>query len=123
MGIVEGIVAALILWRILVYRQWQLDVTGASGRTYTLFRANRDTFEKHSFEIIYWADGFSVEERDVAESDLVRWGAPFATARGCTQIEVCAATNVRATRFGRFYRSRSATFTRRADGSWSKEGR
>jgi hypothetical protein len=122
---VEGIIGAFILWRILAYRQWQLDVTGASGRTYTLFKASRDPIDKH-FEIDYRADGFSVADREIAEADLVTWGAPLATARRCTVMKVCGATNVRATRFWRFYHAhatRCATFKLRSDGSWSKEVR
>jgi hypothetical protein len=116
-----AVVVSLFLWSVFKYRNFKFVVTGASGHAHTVFRASLEPGVDRPFKIIYWADGYSAGERDIAASDLLTWGIPFATARRCSHIEICAATNVRAGRFVRRYELQCTPFRRSADGSWSKE--
>ena len=115
-----GVVVSLFLWSVVKYHNFKFVVTGASGRAHTVFRASLEPGVDRPFRIIYWADGYSAGERDIAASDLLIWGIPFATARRCSQIDICAATNVRVGRFVRRYELQCTAFGRSADGSWSK---
>lgn len=119
--IVLALGALLLLWGVARYRKWKYVVTGASGRSYTVFRAHRQPGTGNRFELVYSAEGMSLEERNVAETELLIWATDLAQAHRCDRIEICAASRVQEGRILRRYYSECTEFIRQADGSWGRD--